>query len=455
MKHLSALFLGLTALASTGATLQAQQTAPVITVDGVDYLTWQEYTSSHAFQIQGRRCGISDRADRAPQGNLRPASDCSFTNTNPAAIYAPNFIYDIQVVVHIIQRTDGTGAISDGLVDSQIQILNEDFQAMAGSNGAPGTNTMFRFRLATVDPSGNPTTGITRSTNNTWYNDGGSYWNTLAWDTNRYLNIYTNSAGGNLGYVPNLPQGGIAGSNADRVVVLWSSFGLNGPIGPPYNLGRTSTHEVGHYLGLEHTFSGGCAGGNCYQNGDLICDTNSESSPNFGCPGNRTTCSSSDPVDNYMDYSDDICMTKFTVEQTRRMRCTIEFYRPDLFTPTGGVAASATLRNGSGINPLVFSAQNTPIIGSTWLSTISDPAPSYTSVMVVGFNGPATGPLIGIGELLLARPIDRRFMGTGSHSLTIPNSIGLIGRTVITQGATIVNGVTTLTNAIDLVIGDI
>ena len=106
--------------------------------------------------------------------------------------------------------------------------------------------------------------------------------------------------------------------------MLWSSIGLNAPIGPPYNLGRTTTHEVGHYLGLYHTFDGGCApASGCNTNGDLICDTNPESSPNFS-PCNRSTCGSPDPTNNYMDYSDDICMTEFTEEQARRMRCTLE-----------------------------------------------------------------------------------------------------------------------------------
>ena len=83
-----------------------------------------------------------------------------------------------------------------------------------------------------------------------WYNDGGGYYFTLAWDTNRYLNIYTNTAGGALGYVPNLPQSGIAGDPADRVVINWLSFGRGSAGGQPYNWCRTCTHEVGHYLGL-------------------------------------------------------------------------------------------------------------------------------------------------------------------------------------------------------------
>jgi Pregnancy-associated plasma protein-A len=222
---------------------------------------------------------------------------------------------------------------------SQIEIMNEDFQALAGSNGAPGNDAQIEFYLATEDPNGNPTTGITRSTNNTWFNDGGSYWNSLAWDTNRYLNIYTNSASGALGYVPDLPQGGIAGSNSDRVVILYSTFGRNAPYSP-FNLGRTVTHELGHYFGLYHTFNGGCS--NSYTSGDRIADTNPESSPTYGCPGSRSSCGQAAPIDNYMDYSDDRCMNKFTDEQNNRMRCSLLHYRPNLYSVAtfGGCSAA-------------------------------------------------------------------------------------------------------------------
>ena len=153
-------------------------------------------------------------------------SDCSFSFTNPDPIYHPSVAsYVIDVVVHIIQNTGGSGVITPATVQSQIDILNEDFLALPMTPGEDGEDVQVQFRLATVDPDGNPTSGITTSVNNTWFNDGGSYWNTLAWDTNRYLNIYTNSAQGALGYVPNLPQSGHAGSNSDRVVILWSSFG--------------------------------------------------------------------------------------------------------------------------------------------------------------------------------------------------------------------------------------
>jgi hypothetical protein len=131
------------------------------------------------------------------------------------------------------------------------------------------------------------------------------------------------------------------------VVIYWSTFGRNAPYGPPYDLGRTTTHEVGHYLGLWHPFDNGCGTATapgCYTSGDRICDTNRESTPNFDCP-DRFTCAGDtapDPIENYMDYTDDVCMTEFTPEQARRMRCSLEFYRPNLYE----IVSAATCNDG-------------------------------------------------------------------------------------------------------------
>src|SRR5262249_16443907 len=157
---------------------------------------------------------------------------------------------------------------------------------------------------------------------------------TLNWNPAEYLNFYTNSASGALGYVPQLPQGGIVGQNSDRVVILWSAFGRNAPIGAPYNLGRTATHEVGPYLGLYHTFDFGCGTASCYTTGDRICDTNPESQPVFGCPASSVSCGTAqDPFHNYMDYSDDACYEEFTPEQVNRMRCTLVNWRVSIDDP--------------------------------------------------------------------------------------------------------------------------
>jgi len=320
--------------------------------DGADvrvFSSWTEYALSDYFRDHDRRCGVVNA-----MGGVQPASaplfastaDCSSSFTNPSAAYAPSVAhYRIPVVVHVLMSSSGQGAISDPLIQSQIDILNEDFGALAGTNGAPGVNVEIEFYLA----------GVTRTTNTTWYNDSGTYYSSLAWDTRNYLNIYTNTASGNLGYayVPN--GGGVVGNTFDRVVILWSSFGRNEPIGAPYNQGRTTTHEVGHYLGLYHTFDGGCSSlSNCNANGDLICDTLPESQPNFGC--SQFTCGDPDPVTNYMDYSEDLCMNNFTPEQARRMRCTLEAWRVDLYevggggTPPGQASSPSPANAASGVS---------------------------------------------------------------------------------------------------------
>lgn len=328
-----------------------------VNVDGLEFSSWSDYVQSDYFKAAGGRCGTPEPEVRAalypvPEFLDTPGffdtegsdgADCSANSSNPTSQYDPMAIYRIQTVVHVIMNDAGTqGVISDELVQSQIDILNEDFLALAGSNGQNGVNSQIEFFLATEDPDGNPTTGITRSNNTQWFNDGGNYWDTLAWDPNTYLNIYTNSASGALGYVPFLPADGngtFVGGASDRVVVLWDSFGRDAPIGPPFNQGRTGTHELGHYLGLEHVFSGSCGNAaQCYTTGDLICDTEPDQTSHFGCPTGATSCGGERvPVENYMEYTDDICMELFTTEQMRRMRCTLENWRPGIYSiGTGG-----------------------------------------------------------------------------------------------------------------------
>jgi hypothetical protein len=344
-------------------------------------------------------------------------------------------------------------------VQSQIQVLNEDFRALAGTAGAGGVDTRIEFFLATTDPNGNPTTGIMRYTNNSWFNDMGSYWNTIAWNTQRYLNIYTNNpAGGStLGYVPDLPQGGtVLNSAADRVVILHSAFGRPATGGPPYNLGRSCTHEVGHYLGLFHTFEGGCGTAACYGSGDRICDTNPEASPRFGCPTSASSCGSPDPYHNYMDYADDGCMTGFTQEQARRMRCTLQYYRPLLAQP-GGPLASSTIRTGAGNYNTVYNF-TAPRLGQTSTASVTLFSTPFTLAAVYGFTGAAAVPFQGYTILIdtgsvfvLELPFHGGLVAT--WSIVVPNIGSLAGLPIKSQSLML--GTTFgLSNAVDLVVGN-
>ena len=302
---------------------------PVMTVQGQEFFTWDEYKQSDLFRDAGLHCQ-TDHPESAAYATADP-SDCTYNFTNPSQEYAPTTIIEIPVVMHCLFASDGTGFVPEAAIVSQVQQLNERFRAFAGGVGGLGNDTMIQFHLATEDEFGNPSTGIEYRQNDQFFNDGGQYWNSLSWDTNRYLNIYTNNAAGFLGYVPFLPQqgGGVAGNPADRVVLLWSTVGASAPIGFPYDQGTIAAHEVGHYLGLFHTFQGGCGHpAGCATQGDRICDTNPSSSAAFVCnPIN--SCGMPDPFENYMSYGDP-CMTEFSPEQILRMRCSIEHYRPDL-----------------------------------------------------------------------------------------------------------------------------
>ena len=443
-----------------GAFLPAQQEVerprPVIDVGGLSFYSWAEYIQSDAFRELDLRCGIM----ASPNQFLMPPSDCSFTNTSIQPEYEPvgGTLYEIPVVVHIIENTNGDGQISNAMVQSQIDVLNEDFRAIAGTLGENGNDAVIEFYLADVDPNGNPTNGITHTVNNTWFNDSGNYWDVLAWDTANYLNIYTNSAGGFLGYVPDLPQGGLAGQNHDRVVVLWSAFGRNAPIGPPYDLGRTATHEVGHYFGLNHTFSGGCASpSSCYNNGDLICDTNPEGGPVFGCPASVTSCGLPAPFDNYMDYSDDICYEQFTPEQVNRMRCSIQHYREDL--PLGTTpcnAATAVVRN-AGTNPESLAMTN-PVLGATMFMNVIDF--TYNRATIISYTASNNQLLPGGRTLLVDTSSGFLFSKAinslpGSTALVIPNDPSICGFQVYCQAILFGGGPPwALSNAVDLTLGD-
>jgi hypothetical protein len=315
-----------------------------VIVQGRPFASWAEFLASDFAKANGlpSRCGmIATRKNIDGADEMRgegTASDCTYNFTNPAPVYDPSVArYRIPVVVHVLYSITGQGYVEPERVQSQIDVLNEDFRAMLGTPGEGGADVQVEFYLATTDPAGNPSTGITYTQNELYFLDQLPYYDELAWDPNRYLNIYTNlpmgAGGAILGYVAFFPQDGPTGSNEDRVVILHSSFGRNSP-NPPYDQGRTATHEVGHYLGLFHTFQDGCgvaAAPGCYSSGDRVCDTEPDSASHGGCPTGSTSCGFPVPIRNYMEYTDDTCMNNFTPEQARRIRCTLLNWRPLLY----------------------------------------------------------------------------------------------------------------------------
>lgn len=223
----------------------------------------------------------------------------------------PDQMTSIPVRFHVVykeKRGVQTGNIPDSWINAQISVLNSAF-----------SGTGFSFFLAGVD----------RTKSNKWYtgcyNQERRMKQSLAIDPAHNLNIYSCSpSGGILGFAY-LPSSFPESDTRHGVVLLDES--LPGGSAAPYNLGDTGTHEVGHYLGLEHTFEGGCSAP-----GDGVADTPYEASAAFGCPVGRDTCSSAglDPIFNFMDYTDDDCMDEFTSDQTQRMQDMVATYKPSL-----------------------------------------------------------------------------------------------------------------------------
>jgi len=279
-----------------------------VKIDGLSFHNLSEYYTSEYFKISGKRCKNVTLASRdlhdGLSHTLATPSDCSNNQTVIKSEYN-NVSTTVAVVFHILHY-NGTGDIPDAQCQRQVDVMNADYQG-----------TGISFTLA----------GVTRHNNRQWHNDHkeSQYKSQTGWDRNLYLNVWVNTASGYLGY-SYLPASS-AGSVYDGVVLNYQACGGRNEGSPPYDQGRTLVHEVGHYFGLLHTFDGGCC--NSYTCGDLIMDTNAESTPFYYC-GPRTTCGTPDPTTNYMDYSEDLCMYEFTPEQENRMSCSIVNYRPNL-----------------------------------------------------------------------------------------------------------------------------
>jgi hypothetical protein len=218
----------------------------------------------------------------------------------------------INVYWHVINNGTSTsqGNISDNQIASQMTVLNNAYR-----------NWGWTFNLVSTD----------RTTNSSWYTCSGGTCesqmkNALRQGTADDLNIYSNNMGGGLLGWATFPSSYSSSPKMDGVVILYSS--LPGGSAAPYNLGDTATHEVGHWMGLYHTFQGGCA--RSATGGDGVSDTPAEKSPAFGCPVGRDSCpriAGIDPITNFMDYTDDSCMDRFSAGQDGRMDTMFTTYR--------------------------------------------------------------------------------------------------------------------------------
>ena len=271
---------------------EAQDASLPWTFRGVTYPSQRHFVEN--FKCVAEKFKLRDRPGVAELDLALPAA-------RPSAGTA------INVYVHVIKGSATTGNVSNKQIADQITVLNNAFRS-AG----------FQFALAGTDTT----------VNADWYTAGP---NTSAEDqmkatlrlgTAADLNIYASNPGGGLLGWATFPSSYSNHPTDDGVVILSAS--MPGGDAAPYNLGDTATHEVGHWLGLYHTFQGGCS-----KNNDYVSDTAPEKSPAFGCPVGRDTCKQDgvDPITNFMDYTDDACMNTFSVDQSSRMTSQYGTYR--------------------------------------------------------------------------------------------------------------------------------
>lgn len=262
-------------------------------------------------------------------------------------------VITIPVVVHVIWNLPVQN-ISDDQVLSQIEVLNRDFRRLnSDTTNTPvpwkplGADCQIEFKLARRDPNNNPTLGITRTQTSVvefgqssavkFTSQGGHD----GWDRDRYLNLWTCNIGQQLLGYATFPGGSAA---LDGVVIGYNYFGTVGTLSPPYNKGRTATHEVGHWLWLYHIWgddNGSCGGS------DLIGDTPNQALEFYGCPTypQLDACSSVSPgvmFMNYMDYTDDACMNLFTQGQLVRINSALDGPRVPIKTSNGHIDVSGT-----------------------------------------------------------------------------------------------------------------
>lgn len=409
MKNLTALFL-LMVLATIG---RSQHTCPSDALN--DSLLTHDPEFSRSFYYMERVLGLNR--------NLHPSQ-------------RTDELYTIPVVVHIIHTGEayGTGTnITDEQVFSAIEALNEDFRRMPGTNGyGNGADVNIEFCLAARTPTGQPTNGIVRVNGSSVANyasmgieassGSGAVEESVkalsTWPRASYLNVWVvneieNNNGGSgiqgYAYFP-------VNSPVDGIVVLYNAFGTVGNLKSYTNMNRTLTHEVGHYLGLYHTFNGTSACGaetNCNTQGDRVCDTpptiqaGSCSSP---------ACGGTQQVANYMDYTSQTCQDMFSEGQKLRMRTTLETQRTSILTSmgcmpvyqndigitailspigtncSGGTEASVTLANFGG-NTLTSATifYNVDGVGSNTYNWTGSLSPGASTTVVLGTINPSGG----------------------------------------------------------------
>ena len=311
----------------------------------------QNATKPSPKEPRQRVCHTMGNLDRLMQENAKMARRMALiekqTETYMRQVQAEpaqrsQLVVTIPVVFHILYNTAGEN-ISEAQVMSQLDILNEDFRRLNADQDnvwSQAADTQIEFCLASQDPNGNPTDGILRVPTNVtsfgtndamkFTSQGGSD----AWPAADYMNFWVCDLGSSLLGYAQFPGGP---ASTDGIVCNYTATGNTGTASAPFDLGRTATHEVGHYLNLRHIWGDGGCGAS-----DFVDDTPDSDGPNYGCALGSAACGTTDMVQNYMDYSDDACMNLFTQGQSDRMNA--------LFAPGG---ARASLVSSPGCTPAV------------------------------------------------------------------------------------------------------
>jgi len=304
-------------------------------------------------------------------------------------------VLTIPVVVHVVYKNSYDN-ISLAQIQSQIDVLNTDFRKQNEEIGnipvlfsGLAADLEFQFCLVQFDPQGNSTSGVTRQQTflsnialmvapdgrrRLHYNDLGG---TNTWNPNKYLNIWVARIGsGILGFAT---PPGTAPAAEDGVVVDPVYFGTVGiaEFNTPNNLGRTATHEVGHYFNLFHIWGNGF---NSCNDDDEVADTPKQRDPYNGCPNHpQSSCGITSMFMNYMDYTDDGCMFMFTHGQKSRMTAALYSARPDLLT-NGSCIYVSTGEPDEAAAPNVYPNPATEVINVVWSSVPGQVSASITDM---------------------------------------------------------------------------
>ena len=342
------------------------------------------------------RCGTEEITEKMKELNLQYAIEREKVNHQTEQWieknqnYTPKTIITIPVVVHVVWKTL-TQNISDAQVQSQIDVLNNDYRRLnIDQINTPNiwqgiaADCEIEFCLASIDPNGQPTNGINRVQTNVGQfgmssdihtsSDGGAD----DWPNDDYLNIWVcNISSGLLGYAT--PPSNFIG-DGDGLVIGYRYFGDTGVLDNIYKKGRTATHEIGHWLNLDHVWGGWGSCGN-----DNVSDTPKQESENYGCPGfplNVDACNTTNPNGdmfmNYMDYTNDACMNLFTNGQKIRMLAALNQYRPNMINHNL-CDGSTNINENKNLNKVVIKIidvlgreTNYPKINNTYFYIFSD-----------------------------------------------------------------------------------